>query len=325
MKLGGFDRARPAALAPMAGITDCAFRTICRQFGADYTVTEMISTRGIFYGDRKSAGLMELCAGEHPAAVQLFGGEPEHFGATVEMAAARGADVIDINMGCPTPKIVKNGDGCALMRDLKRAAAILRACVDASPVPVSVKFRKGWDDDSINAVEFAKMAEQCGVAFLTVHGRTCRQLYSKKADWDIIARVRKAVGIPVIGNGDVTSGESAARLLHSTGCEGVMIGRAALGNPWIFREVRAALDGLPPPPLPELSQRLDTALRHVRLIVEHKGERGGIREARKHLAWYLKGLRYAAELKSCACTVTTLAEAELLLEKALDKNREQNE
>jgi len=316
MKLGEYDIARPVALAPMAGITDRAFRMICRECGADYVVTEMISTRGLVYGDRKSGELMEIDAGEHPAGIQLFGGEPGHFLPSVEKAVLAGADVIDINMGCPTPKIVRNGDGCALMRDLKRAAAILRACADASPVPVSVKFRKGWDDGSVNAVEFAKMAEQCGVAFITVHGRTCRQLYAPPADWDIIARVKAAVSIPVLGNGDITSAGAAAGLAGLTDCDGVMIGRAALGNPWIFREARASLSGLAPPPPPGLGERLDTALRHLRLVVAHKGEKRGMLEARKHLAWYMKGLKRASELKKQACAVTTLKDAELLLEKA---------
>jgi len=320
MKLGGYDIARPVALAPMAGITDRAFRAICRECGADYAVTEMISTRGLVYGDRKSGELMEIGDCDHPVGIQLFGGEPAHFLAAVERAVQAGADVIDINMGCPTPKIVRNGDGCALMRDAARAAAILRACADASPVPVSVKFRKGWDDGSVNAVEFAKMAEQCGVAFITVHGRTCRQLYAPPSDWDIIARVKAAVSIPVIGNGDVTGAQAAAELVGRTGCDGVMIGRAALGNPWVFREARAALMGLAPPPPPGLGERLGTALSHLRLVVAHKGEKRGMLEARKHLAWYMKGLKRASELKKQACAVTTLKQAELLLEKAFEWN-----
>lgn len=320
MKLGGYEIKYPVALAPMAGITDLAFRTVCRQFGADYTISEMVSTRGMFYGDRKSAELITFSSDEHPFAVQLFGSVPSHFSSAIKSFEKSGADIIDINMGCPVSKVVKNGDGCALMKDIDKSAAILHACVNAGNLPVSVKFRKGWDESAVNAVEFAKMAEQCGVSFITVHGRTRCQLYSGKADWDIIAAVKKAVSIPVIGNGDITDEITAKKLLDYTGCDGIMIGRAALGNPWIFKNIKAMLKGKPPA-FPPLSKRLCTAYNHIKLMAEHKGEKRGVLEGRKHLAWYLKGIHGAAELKNRASHVSTLSEVALLLESALDKNQ----
>ncbi|ADL08798.1 tRNA dihydrouridine synthase DusB [Thermosediminibacter oceani] len=287
----------PVFLAPMAGITDLPFRTICKELGADVVITEMVSTRGIYYNDSKTAALLTIDPCEHPIGVQLFGNDPEFFAHAVKKIEDIPFDFININMGCPTPKIVKNGDGCALMKDPELAGKIIEATAKASDRPVTVKIRKGWDEDSANAVEFSRMAQESGAAMVIIHGRTREQFYSGKADWDIIRRVKEAVSIPVIGNGDVFSAQDAAKMLEYTGCDGVMVGRGALGNPFIFREIKHFLktgEKLPPPALEE---KKEVIFKHLDMALEFHGERVGILEMRKHIAWYLKGLPHSSAVK----------------------------
>lgn len=287
----------PLFLAPMAGITDRPFRMICKEMGADILITEMISTRGLFYNDQKTHKLLEIGDDEHPIGVQLFGNDPEFFSHAVKKIQDLTFDFININMGCPTPKIVKNGDGCALMKVPDLAAKIIEYTVRASQKPVNIKIRKGWDENSINAVEFSIMAEKSGASQIIVHARTRESFYSGKADWDIIKKVKQAVGIPVIGNGDVFSPQDAKAMLEKTACDGIMIGRGALGNPWIFREIKFFLKTGKQLPPPEMKERLETMLLHLDRAVEFHGERLGVLEMRKHLAWYLKGLPHSAPVK----------------------------
>ncbi|HWQ57645.1 MAG TPA: tRNA dihydrouridine synthase DusB [Clostridia bacterium] len=309
------ERCIPALLAPMAGITDRTFRGMCRALGADFSYTEMVSAKGMHYRNANTGALLETAPEEETFGVQLFGSEPEIMAeaarALCSLHDARLA-VIDINMGCPAHKIVRNGEGSALMRDPVLAGRIIEAVVGASSVPVSVKFRKGWDDEHVNAVSFAKTAESSGAALATVHGRTRAQMYEGRADWDIIAEVKRAVRIPVVGNGDIFSGADAAAMAARTGCDGVMVARGARGNPFIFREIRAALDGTPyAPPAP--ADRVDMAIAHARRHVEDKGP-GAVAELRKHVAWYAGGLRGAAELRKRANAAATIRELVELLE-----------
>lgn len=293
----------------MAGVTDLAFREICRGMGADFSYTEMVSAKGLYYGSDRTASLLQASPAERPYGVQLFGAES---GIVAEMAARlseeapEGLALIDLNMGCPARKITGNGEGSALMRDPVRAAKIIEATAKASKLPVTVKFRKGWDENSINAVQFARMAEESGAAMLTVHGRTREQMYSGRADRDIIAAVKAAVRIPVIGNGDIFSGADALAMKAHTGCDGIMVARGAEGNPFIFAEIRAALSGTPYTP-PTAAERIDTALYHAKRLVETRGERAII-EMRKHVAWYLSGMRGAGALRARVNTVSSLAE-----------------
>jgi len=312
MHIGTVEIKGRAVLAPMAGITDRAFREICVGFGAHYCVSEMVSIKGISYGDEKSLRLMELHDGERPVAIQLFGCEPD----TLEVAARRAMefhpDILDINMGCPTPKIVSNGGGSALMKNPALCAELVEAARRASTVPVTVKIRKGWDAESVNAIEVAKRCESAGAAAITIHGRTRAQMYAPAADWDSITEVKAAVSIPVIGNGDVYSAEDAARMLEETGCDAVMIGRGALGNPWIFPQINAWLEHGRQLPSPTLSERMRVMLRHVSLICRYVGEAHGMREARKHAAWYMKGVRGAAAFRNRCGTLTHYADLEAL-------------
>jgi len=310
--IGNVEITTPLALAPMAGVTDLAFRTICRRLGAGYTVSEMVSAKALCYQDKKTLPLLELGEGEHPAAVQLFGCEEED----MEKAAAKaaeysGADIIDINMGCPVPKVCNNGEGSGLARDPEKAAKIAAAVVrGAGGRPVTAKIRLGWDKGHLNYLELAKRLEGAGVSAVAVHGRTKVQMYSGKADWSAIREVKETLSIPVIANGDVFSSQDAVAILKHTGADMVMIGRGAFGNPWLFQQCAAALRGEPIPPRPSLAQRCDTVVEQIRLAAEQKGERIACLEARKHYAWYLKGIPYAGYYKEQICKVETLEQVD---------------
>ena len=308
MKIGNITINTKLALAPMAGVTDLGFRTVCRELGAGYTVTEMVSSKALCYQDKKSIPLLKLGEGEHPAAAQLFGSDPACMEQAAGIAAeVSGADIIDINMGCPVPKLANSGDGSGLMKNpdlaVKVAEAVLRG---AGGKPVTVKFRLGWDKGSINCVEFAQAMEQAGVSAVAVHGRTKTQMYAGKANWDYIKAVKQAVSIPVIANWDVFEPEDAVRILKYTGADMAMIGRGCFGNPWLFQRALAALEGREIPPLPPLAQRCDTAVRQFELSAAQKGEHIACLEARKHYAWYLKGVPYAGYYKEQISHVSTL-------------------
>ncbi|MBR4700553.1 MAG: tRNA dihydrouridine synthase DusB [Oscillospiraceae bacterium] len=293
MRLGTMEITAGAALAPMAGVTDYAFRETCVSLGAGLTVTEMVSAKALCYGDKKTASLLRRNRGV-PCGVQIFGSEPEIMarGAVLALELS-GCDFLDINMGCPMPKIVNNGEGSALLKDPELAGRIVRAVADAVRVPVTVKARKGWDKTHVNIVELAKRLADCGAAAITVHGRTKTMLYSGVADWDVIAKVKQAVSIPVIANGDIDSPEAALRCKNRTGADLLMVGRACFGDPWLFTQIRAALAGEPVPERPALAQRMETALRQMELAQEDKGEHIACLEARKHLAWYLRGVAFS--------------------------------
>lgn len=283
-------------LAPMAGVTDLAFRTICKEYGADLVVSEMISSRGLHYKDKKTAALLKTNQTEAPLIVQLFGNNPVIMAESAKTLESMGVSYLDINMGCPAPKIVKNGDGCALMKNEILAGKIAETVVQAVSVPVSVKFRAGWDTDSQNAVSFAKVMECSGVSAIAIHGRTKEQFYSGTANLEIIKRVKEAVSVPVIGNGDITDGASAKNMLDKTGCDSIMVGRGALGNPFIFQCIKKTLAGETYSE-PTLFERQRAMQRHIELMRETKPERVGVPEMRKHFAWYVKGLPHSAKLK----------------------------
>lgn len=293
-------------LAPMAGVTDLAFRTLVAQKGADVTVTEMVSSRALCYGDQKTEMLLHKTP-EGICGAQIFGNDPDFMARAAKMThEISNCDFIDINMGCPMPKVAANGDGCGLMRTPELAADIVRAVCEAVTVPVTVKMRKGWDKGNVNCVELAKLVEQAGASAVAVHGRTRAQLYTGKADWDCIRHVKEAVGIPVIANGDVDSAEAALRILRYTGADHVMVGRAAFGDPYLFAEIRAALDGEEIPPRPPLAERFDLAVQQIEMAKEDKGEHIACLEARKHLCWYLHGVPHAAYYKKEISAISTM-------------------
>ena len=321
MKLGNLEITEKAALAPLAGVADRAFRELCRGYGASYTVCEMASAKGISLGDKKSAELLSITETERPAGSQIFGNCPETMAIAAKKALEFNPDFIDINMGCPAPKVASSGGGALLMKDPVLAANIVKAVAEVSTVPVTVKMRSGWDDNNINAVELAKRCEDAGAAAITVHGRTKVQMYAPPVNTDIIRQVKQAVSIPVIGNGDVVDGISAARLMEETGCDMVMLGRGALGRPWVFSQINAYLDHeviLPDPPVVE---RMRVMLKHIEALCEYKGERVGIREARKHAAWYTKGLHGAANYRARIGLISSIEELQQIALELIEQNR----
>ena len=313
---------KTAALAPMASVADRAYRIMAKEYGACYVVGEMASCKGLCYNDRKTAELLSVTPGERPMAVQLFGNEPEFVKGAVEIAERFQPDIIDINSGCPMPKIVSGGAGSALMKTPELFGDVLRAAVEAAHVPVTVKIRAGWDVNSINAVEIAKIAEQSGAAAVAVHGRTKTQLYAGKADWDVIRAVKQSVSIPVIGNGDVSTPELCREMYEYTGCDLVMVGRGSYGRPWLFRQICEYLETGSYSPEPTAGEKLDIMRRHIQLIVEDKGERVGMKEARRPASWYLKGMKGAAKFRDMCSELTTLDQLERLIEKIKEQQGE---
>ena len=297
MNIGKIELSAPLALAPMAGITDLPFRLICRRLGCGMTVSEMVSAKGLLYKNVKTTEMLRIDDGERPTAIQLFGSVPAELAEAARMVEASGADMIDFNMGCPVPKIVNNGEGSALMKNPQLAHDILAAMVKAVRIPVTVKFRAGWDDANRNAVEIARAVEAAGVSAVAVHGRTRQQFYEGKADWSIIADVKQAVKVPVFGNGDIFTVADGLRMLEQTGCDGLMIGRGADGNPWLFTALAAALRGEPLPQPPSLKERLAQASEHLAMLIDYKNEVVAVKEMRRHISAYLKGMPHAAEFR----------------------------
>lgn len=321
MEIGNLKIKGCAALAPMAGVADRAFRELCVSYGAAYVVSEMISSKGVSLGDRKSKALMQLSDEERPAGVQIFGNDPSVMAQSVKTVLGVSPDFVDINMGCPAPKIAGNGGGASLMRHPQLAKEIVEAVVAAcGSVPVTVKIRSGWDFENLNAVEMAQNAEKAGAVAVTVHGRTRQQMYAPPVDHQMISEVKKSVSIPVVGNGDIVDGPSAAKMLEETNCDFLMVGRGALGRPWVFSQINAYLQNgiiLPEPPV---SERMRVMVKHVRKICEYKGERIGIREARKHAAWYAKGIRGAAKYRIDLSLIESIEQLEELAFKITKEN-----
>ena len=320
LNIGGVELPSPVGLAPMAGVTDLPFRILCREQGCGLMCTEMVSAKALLYKNKNTKPLLETVPEEHPLAVQLFGSDPEIMSQMALQLEEGPYDIIDINMGCPVPKIVNNGEGSALMKNPKLAGEIISAMVKKLKKPVTVKFRKGFNDQSVNAVEFAKMAEQSGAAAVTVHGRTREQFYSGKADWDIIRQVKEAVSIPVIGNGDILTADDVIRMQDETNCDGFMIARGAEGNPWIFKQILhyfATGEKLEKPSFAEVT---DMILRHAQMQIGFKGEYTGIREMRKHAAWYTAGYKNSSRLRAKICEVENYEQLQALFEEVLAYN-----
>lgn len=309
------------ALAPMAGVADRAFRRLSREFGADWTVSELISAKGASLGDKKSAAMMDIVAEERPTAIQLFGAEPESMAVAAKMAAERGPEFIDINMGCPAPKVAGQGGGSALLGNPVLAGKIIAAVKKAVDLPVTVKIRIGLDENNINATEIAKIAEAEGAAAIAVHGRTRKQMYAPPVDLSAIAAVKQAVKIPVIGNGDIDSPEAAKRMLEATNCDHIMVGRAAMGSPWLFGQIRSFLETGSYEAEPPLKERMAILRRQAEYMQVYRPARNAMLELRKHAAWYMKGLRSAAELRRAAAEINSMADLDALIESALEKNK----
>lgn len=320
MKIKDVEFENNVFLAPMAGIADRAFRELCINYGAGYTVSEMVSSKGLTMGDKKSGELLTLGEIENPAGVQIFGDNPEIMAQAAKMCIKYHPNIIDINMGCPAPKIAMNGGGASLMKNPLLAGEIIKAVSKAVDIPVTVKIRKGWDDENITAVELAKIAEKNGVAAITVHGRTRMQMYSGKVDYDIIAKVKKAVDIPVIANGDIVDEQSAAIMFEKTNCDAIMIGRGALGNPWIFRRINAYLNECRVLPDVSINEKMVVMLKHIQKIIEYKGEYTAMREARHHAAYYTKGIRGGAALRKEISTFEHFEQLEELAYKIAKEN-----
>ncbi len=308
LTIGGVTLDNNVILAPMAGVTDLPFRLLCRRMGVGLVCMEMVSAKAIYYNNKNTENLMEIHPGEMPASLQLFGSDPDIISEMAKRIEEKPFAFLDINMGCPVPKVVNNGEGSALMKNPKLVEEILTKLVKAIQKPVTVKIRKGFDDAHVNAVEIARIAEACGVAAVAVHGRTREQYYSGQADWDIIARVKEAVSIPVIGNGDVDSPEKAMELVRHTGCDGIMIGRAAQGNPWIFRDTVTYLDTGILPERPTGAQKKEIILEHAALQLQYKGEYTAVREMRKHLSWYTVGMPHSARFRQMINSMETMEE-----------------
>lgn len=314
MKIGNIQLDNEVFLSPMAGVTDLPFRTICKEKGCGMLYTEMINAKALCYDDENTKKMLKMEKDEHPVAVQIFGSDPEFMGKAASIMNQYPNEILDINMGCPAPKVVKNGDGSALMRNPKLAAEVLKAVVKNSEKPVTLKIRKGWDDNCINAVEIAKIAEECGISALAIHGRTREQFYSGKADWDIISEIKQAINIPVIGNGDVFEVQDAVNMLEKTKCDAIMIGRGSQGNPWIFKRINHYMKTGEILPEPTLEEKITTAIKHMNLAVAEHGDYVAVREMRKHIGWYLKGLKNSAKYRDQINKITDYKEVIVMLE-----------
>ena len=314
MKIGNFQIDNEVFLYHMAGVTDLPFRTICKEKGCGMLYTEMINAKALCYDDENTKKMLNLEDDGHPVAVQIFGSDPEYMGKAASIMNQYTNDILDINMGCPAPKVIKNGDGSALMRNPKLAAEVLTAVVKNSEKPVTLKIRKGWDDNSVNALEIAKIAEECGISALAIHGRTREQFYSGKADWDIIAEIKQSINIPVIGNGDVFDVQDAVNMLEKTKCDAIMIGRGSQGNPWIFNRINHYMKTGEVLPEPTLEEKISTAIKHMNLAVAEHGEYVAVREMRKHIGWYLKGLKNSAKYRDQINKITDYKEVISMLE-----------
>lgn len=321
MKIGDIEiSSRSAILAPMAGVADRAFRELCVEYGASYVVSEMVSSKGLTMCDRKSKELLLLSEKERPAAAQIFGSDPEIMAESAKSCLAYNPDAIDINMGCPAPKIAGNGGGAALSKNPDLAESIMKSVRNAVDIPVTVKIRLGWDSESINCIEMAQRAERAGIDAITLHGRTRAQMYAPSVDRKMIAEVKKNVNIPLIANGDITDGLSAAQMIEETNCDGIMVGRGALGRPWVFSQINAYLEHEVILPEPPVSERMRVMVKHIKRICDYKGERVGIREARKHAAWYIKGIKGAASYRQQVGMLESIEQLEELAYKIMIEN-----
>lgn len=320
MKIGKIEIEKTAALAPMAGVADRTFRELCKDFGAAFTVSEMVSAKGVSMGDKKSGELMYISEKEHPSSIQIFGNDPETMAEAALSAVIMNPDIIDINMGCPAPKIIKGGAGSKLMLNPGLAGEIIKAVSSAVNIPVTVKIRTGWDNDSLNAIEMAEIAEKNGAAAITVHGRTKEQMYAPPVNIDMIKKVKESVSIPVIGNGDIDDAFSAAKMYETTGCDLIMVGRGALGRPWVFQQISAYMKNEIILPEPPVSQRMLIMLRHIENICNNRGAKIGMREARKHALWYTKGIRGSAEYRRQMSTLESIEQLQEIAFKITKEN-----